>query len=364
MYVNDRIAVECPATGLSRRAGRVAVIFLVSGAFRCCAAEQAKPSDSSAAAQDQALGLLCVDANGKAVARAEVHLFQNVVGDSSRYKHFGPYTSDEQGRVTCPRAVVYDGRGHFDRWAYACVPGRLVGIARSANWKNHSVINPEFRIQLQPSRSVEGMVTVPEGVDPAEVTVRVKTLNVKTGPGNFEYQSFPRYLPFAGLDTALPAMFDKRPDAEGHIRFDDVPARGSLFLVTAGTGLAEAQWRNENNAFDEPIRLTISKEGVLTGRVLSPDGKPAPAMKVAAQLSFIPGRQIFHLSTFRATTDENGEFALHGMPEIPFVLSVEDPSHQWTVRPRERLSVASGETKNVTVSMEAPVVVSGRVFDP
>lgn len=199
MHVKDRIAVA---------------VVVAAGAFRLCAAEQPNPSDSSAAAQDQAVSALCVDADGKAVAGAEVHLFQNVVGESSRYKHFGPYTSDDEGRVTCPRAVVYDGRGHFDRWAYARVPGRLVGIARSANWKNRSVINPEFRIQLQPSRSVEGMVTVPEGVDAAEVAVRVKTLNVKTCPGNFEYSHSRVHLPFAGLDTALPEIFDKRPDLQ------------------------------------------------------------------------------------------------------------------------------------------------------
>lgn len=312
----------------------------------------------------QALSVSCVDKDDKPVAGAEVHLFQSVVAEPARYKHFGPFTSDDQGRITCPRAVVYDGRGHFDRWAYARVSGRLVGIARSVNWKGHSAMNSEFRVQLLPSRSVEGQVTVPEGFDVTQVTVRVRTLDVKTGEGQFDFQSFPRYLPFAGLDTALAEVFERRPDAEGHVHFDDVPMRGRLCLVTEGAGLAETQWRNEDNKFNEPIRLAAPEEGLLTGRIVSPDGGPAVGMNVAAQLSVTPRRRILFLTTFRATTDENGQFAVHGLPETPFVLYVQDPRHQWTARPRERLSIAPGETQDIAVSMEVGVYVSGRVFDP
>ncbi len=223
--------------------------------------------DPNGATQDQSVNVSCLDKDGNPVAGAEVHLFQSVSAEPTRYEHFGPFTSDEQGRAACQRAVVYDERGQFDRWAYARLPGQLVGVARSVNWKNRSPINPGFRVQLQPSRSVEGFVTLPDGFAPPQVTVRVQVLNVNTGPGDFDFQSFPRHLPFAGLDTALPEVFDKRPDAEGRIRFDDVPEHGNLYLVTVGAGLAEAQWWNENKPFDEPIRLAISKEGVLTGRV-------------------------------------------------------------------------------------------------
>jgi thiol-disulfide isomerase/thioredoxin len=188
-------------------------------------------------------------------------------------------------------------------------------------------------------------------------------LNIKTGPGVFDYQGFPRHLPFAGLDTALPEIFDKQPDSQGRIRFGDVPVRGSLCLLTAGEGLAEAQWRNDNNVFDEPLRLTVVREGVLTGSVESPEGTPAVGMRVAARLSFTPSSTFF-LSTFKTVTDEQGRFALHGLPGTPFVLSVEDPSHQWVTRPRERLSVANGATKEVAMSMETGVDVSGRVLDP
>lgn len=345
----------------------LATVASVITAFHTAIADEPEPADTATRANaadesnksgGEGVNVTCVGADGKSVAGAEVYFFQSVPGEPARYKQFGPFKSNDRGRATCPRAVVSDGRGHFDRWVYARVPGRLVGVARSANWKARTALNPEFRVELHPSRAVEGIVRVPNGFNPNDVTVRVRTLVI-----GLEFNSFPRYLPFAGLDTALPEIFDKRADATGHIRFDDMPARGSLFLATTGKGLAEAQWRNDDKTFDKPIEIDLVPEGVLTGRVVSPDGKPAARMKVAARLSSVSERILF-LSTFRTETDASGQFALGGLPDTRFVLSVEDPSHQWSARPRERLSVTTGETKDVTVQMELPVTVSGRVFNP
>lgn len=350
----------------------LAIVLTGTAVFQLDAAErrtQASDSNADAAAQSssqpdevstsQGVSVLCVDGEGEPVAGAELHLFQAVPADH-RYKQFGPFTSDEHGRVNCPRAVFYDGRGHFDRWAYARVSGRLVGVARSANWKNRSRVNSEFRVRLEPSRSIEGLVTVPKGYDPRDVSVHVQTLDITTGP----CESLPRHLPFAGLDTALADTYDTRPDAERHFTFNDIPVRGSLCLITVAKGLAEAQWRNANNQFDTPISLKLDKEGSLSGRVLSPDGTPAGRMQVAARLSFTPQRAVFFLSTFRAVSDDHGNFTIGGLPETPFVLSVKDPNDRLTFRPMEGLAVNCGETKDATLSMETGVVVSGRVFDP
>ena len=80
--------------------------------------------------------------------------------------------------------AITDKDGHFDRFLYARVPGRLVGVSRSAKWKGEKQINPDLRVVLQPSRPVEGQVTVPPGFNPAEVTVHVRTLHVVNGPGD------------------------------------------------------------------------------------------------------------------------------------------------------------------------------------
>jgi hypothetical protein len=310
----------------------------------------------------------CVDAQGKPVPDAEVFLFQHSGGDKSkdkgRYVQSGPFTSDEQGRALCAEAIFMNERGNFDRWIYARVPGRLVGTARGAKWTNRAAFNSEGRVTLQPSRSIEGQVTVPAGFDPTKVMVRTRVLHITSGPGFFDYESFPREHSFPGVDTALPERFDCRPDARGRIRFSDVPVRGMLTLVAAGEGLAEAQWRNDGKTFDQPIQLTIPKESVVSGRVLSPDGKPAAGVEVVARLSPPPQKQIYYLSSFRALTDENGTFVLHGIPHIEFVLSARDSKKIWTFRPLENVLVEPDNDPHLSLRMETGTLVSGRVLDP
>jgi hypothetical protein len=309
------------------------------------------------------VNMLCIDYEGNPVSGAEVHLFQRTGGKDARYVHFGPFQSDEHGKAVCAEAVFSNENGNFDRWIYARIPGRLVGVARCAKWTNQRVINSEGRVELQPSRPVEGKLNVPQGYDPTKVTVRVQALHVLTAGADLStsYNSFPRDDGFPGLDTALPEIFDCRPDAAGGICFNDVPVRGRLYLVTVGSGLAEAQWMNENySTFDRPIELTVDAERAILGRILAPDGRPAVGMRVAARRTSRPGQRVFYLSTFRAVSDENGHFVIRGLPQSEFVLSVEDPKNSWTLRPLERIQP---DPPNLTLTMESGVVVTGRVFD-
>ncbi len=294
----------------------------------------------------------------------EVFVFQQTGSVKYRYVRSGPFKTDEQGRAVCSQAIFSNESGNFDRWIYARVPGRLIGTARAAKWTNRAPFNPEGRVKLQSSRSIEGKVTVPAGYDPTKVTVRTRVLHVITGPDFFDFESFPREHSFPGLDTALPERFDCRPDAQGRIHFSDVPVSGRLTLVTDGDGLAEAQWRNEGKTFDQPIQLTISKESLVTGRVLSPVGKPAAGVEVVARLSPPPGRQIYYLSQFRAQTDESGTFALHGVPQIQFVLSVSDFENLAAFRPLENQLVEPEHDPHLTLRMETGTRISGHVLDP
>jgi beta-lactamase regulating signal transducer with metallopeptidase domain len=309
------------------------------------------------------VNMVCLDADDKPVPGAEVHLYQNTGGDDGHFLHSGTFTTDAEGKAVCPEAIFTNAIGNFDRWIYARVAGRLVGAARSAKWTNRRVINPEFRVKLRPSRSVEGQVTVPAGFDPTKVVVRVRTLHIFTGQGVFDYESFSREDVFPGLDTALPEIFECRPNPDGRIRLVDVPVRGRLYLVTAGAGLGEAQWMNADKAFDRPIRLTIEDESFVSGRVLSPDGKPAVGMKVTARLSSFGRWQNPYLSSFRAVTDGDGKFAIHGLPRTEFVLSIQDPKKLWTFRPLENLLVDPHKDPSLTLTMETGTPVSGRVLD-
>ncbi len=308
--------------------------------------------------------VLCVDAQGKPVPHAEVYLFQQPVGDKNPYVQSGPFMSDEQGRALCGEAIFSNDHGNFDRWIYARVPGSLVGAARGAKWTNRAAFNAEGRVTLQPSRSIEGKVTVPAGFDPTKVVIRTRALHVINGPGFFDYGSIPRHDSFPGLDTALPERFDCRPDSQGRIHFSDVPVRGELILVSAGAGLAEAQWMNEGKTFDQPIQLTIRPESLVSGRVLAPDGKPAAGVEVVARLSPPPELHTLFLTSFRALTDGDGTFALHALPQVPFVLSAHDSKQLWTFRPLEKLLVEPEKDPHLTLRLETGTLVSGRVLDP
>jgi hypothetical protein len=311
------------------------------------------------------VSVLCVDSDGKPVEGAEVHLFQQLgEAGNGRYLHFGPLKSDADGKALFSQAIFSGSLGNFDRWMYARVPGKLVGVGRSARWiSRRSIINPEARVKMMPSRPVEGRVTVPKGFDPGNVTVKVRTMNITTGEGDWAYESFPRQVNFPGLDTSLPHIFETRPDANGRIRFDDVAFRGHLYLVTSGKGLGEAQWRNdwESRSFDQPIEITIERERTLSGRVLSPTGEPVAGVEVLARIA--SNAPSMYLSTFRSVTDDAGRFEILGLPALEFVVSAQDPNVRWVFRPLEGVQGSTQTGQELTLKMETGVSVSGKVVD-
>jgi hypothetical protein len=225
------------------------------------------------------------------------------------------------------------------------------------------IINPDARVQLMPSRSVMGQVSVPKGFDPASVTVCVRVMHVATGDGDFDYQSLPREPAFRGLDTCLPKIFECHPDAAGRIKLDDVPVRGHLYLITSGAGLGEAQWRNDwkGRAFDGPIEFSIKEEKKLVGRVLSPDGEPVVGAEVSARIS---QANFVYLSTFRSTTDKEGKFSIAGLPDVEFIVAVRDPQARWAIHPREGVRGRAAPGEELTLKLQTPVAVSGTVRDP
>jgi hypothetical protein len=70
------------------------------------------------------------------------------------------------------------------------------------------------------------------------------------------------------------------------------------------------------------------------------------------------------LSSFRAVTNEAGEFAIHGLPQTEFTLYVEDPKKAWTFRPIRDMFAPPHQDLALTLRMEAGVRVRGTVKDP
>lgn len=308
--------------------------------------------------------VFCVGTDGNPIGGAEVYLFQQYKGEDgqAQYESSGPVESDARGRAVFSPAIFSGPLGNFDRWVYARVPGKLVGVSRSTRWIGRGITNPNAQTTMVPSRSVEGTVSVPEGFDPRGVTVSVRVMHVATGDGDDEYQGFPRDQAFRGLDIALPDIFECRPKSDGTIRLDDVPVSGRLRLITSGKGLGEAQWGNDwkRRSFDMPIDIAVEEERKILGRVVSPSGNAVEGVDVFARIS---SSNVMYLSTFSATTDESGEFEIRGLPDVEFEVSVRDPRNRWVFRPRERIHGAKTGGQELQLKMETGVLVSGRVLD-
>lgn len=327
------------------------------------AKEKPNGTTSSSAKPSRAVPVQCLDADQKPVAGAEVYVFQHEGGDNGKYRQFGPFTTDDDGKASCGEWLGDAEKGHYDRFFYARVPGKMVGVARSSILKGWRA-NPEGRIDMRPSRSVSGLVTVPDGFDPTEVTVRVITLSVRTGPGIGESHSFPRQHEFVGLRDALPDVFERTPDKEGRFEFQDVPAGGGFYLVTNADGLAEGQWCTYEGDFSKPVEIALPPEGRLTGTVKNEKGEPLPGIEVAAQISPVAGQHAGHLTTFRTKSDDQGKYELVGLPEWDLVLRLNDPERTLVFCPSVPFFVAPDTETKRDLTMELPIEVRGRVVDP
>jgi hypothetical protein len=188
-------------------------------------------------------------------------------------------------------------------------------------------------------------------------------MHVRNGPEPFDYDSFPRSEQFRGLDRALPEIFEVAPDMTGRFTFRDVPKKGRLYLYSEAAGLAEAQWTNSDQVFERDIVFRFSKEGIARGEIRSPEGKKLPGIEVSARLSGRGRLSPSYLTTFRTTTDDEGQFELRGLPHTEFVLSVSDPKNRWAIQPIENLLIAAGEAKSFEITLEELVSISGRVID-
>ena len=84
----------------------------------------------------------CVDADGSPIEGAEVYLLQHDGQPECTYITTGPYRSDEDGFAVCDQSISRPS-GTYDRWLYARVPGKLVGVGRAAQFREREPFNEE-----------------------------------------------------------------------------------------------------------------------------------------------------------------------------------------------------------------------------
>ena len=315
----------------------------------------------TAAAQGKELprvAVTCVDAEGKPVPDAEVHLFQHRKSASGppEYVASGPHRTDANGVAVTAIALDYDG-GRFDRWFHARVPGRLVGALRWVRFDDTPPAEPVIR--MAKSREVRGRVRVPDGASAA--TVRVRTLSgyLLGDDGQFE-APLPRVTNLGNLREVLPALFDAEVAPDGSFVLRDLPIRALLYLAAEGPGFAQAQWFNAmlpERRIPDVVEMTMEREAVVAGTVVDPAGRALADARVEVTIDSSPGHGVQY--PFAARTDAAGSFRIGGLPAGEFKLVVAHPPA--VMRPAQVTLAAAEQKSDVRVALEAGVEVRGIV---
>jgi hypothetical protein len=217
------------------------------------------------------------------------------------------WTTDGQGTFSGtapPEAVVV---AHAAGFAAASEPLRGSGRTRTVTLRLARL--PE---DAPPERVLAGRVVEPSGVPVPEAVV---TLGAGRGRGR------------GGVPLPPPVM----TDAQGRFRFEGVPAQVGWAQASAGDLLSE---RVTVEPGDAEVVLTVRPGGVLAGRVLHGDGRPATA---------------FALQLVRPRR-----------PDPPRTLSIVDPDGRYEVRglgagawELQALAADSGPSERVRVELPA-----------
>lgn len=310
----------------------------------------------AATAQRERWLVTCVDDDGRPVEGAEVWVFQlqQMPDGSGNHLPAGPFTSAADGTTPTVVPVTYDG-GKYSRWIYARVPGRLVGSQRCMSL-NHA----EPVVTLSPSRTIRGRVLVPEGFDPASVTVTVLSLAV-VGDGPVPTGWFPRVQSSGSLANSLPDRFDRQADSSGDFAFEDFPARPFVVFATAGEGLAHSQWSTmamPDREMPDLVQIPIDRESVLAGVLAGPDGRAAAGADVT--LRFVDPRAHYRWQC-STRTDAAGRFRLDGLHAGEHSLTVE--SRAGVFRPQRLRLEQAASRGDLAIRLEAGVELRGVVAD-
>ncbi|MAG55958.1 MAG: hypothetical protein CMJ83_06685 [Planctomycetes bacterium] len=318
---------------------------------------------ASAQSGEAAFSVTCRDTDQKPVAGAEVFVFQarKDAAGKFRYDRLGTsFKTDAKGRVQGLTPVTYDD-GRFDRWFVARVPGRLIGFGRSARFP--ALPSDEVKpasVLMSESHAVTGQVNVPEGFDVTKVRVRALSVDGPQGRGT----GFPRGGgSFPGLETALPQIFERTPNAKGEFTFDDVAIGGRLCLAAEGPGLAQAQYSNLRDPEYAVFALDMVPEAVLVGAVTTPDPKLREGLIVTARLTYGRERPTPYLYTFRTRTDAKGGFRLTGLPQTRFTVRIEKPPSDFVMMPRLVEVLRHRVPQSIDIDLETGFKVSGIVRD-
>ncbi len=129
-----------------------------------------------------------------------------------------------------------------------------------------------------------------------------------------------------------------------------------ILLCAALARMAFAQQPPARTASADQTGRRLKREGVITGRVIGPDGQPMADARVFA---YQIGKRLG--SGHSATVDDDGNFKMVGLSPTAYVFHARAPGYVFADLPIEDSVHRIGE--NVTIRMVKGGVITGRVTD-
>ena len=286
-----------------------------------------------------------LDAQSKPVAGAKVAayemVFDGIAGNFALRKAGEVVTADDGAFI-----FISDPKPEKSTF-YNC---KVVAVKDnlSLGWTVWSMReDAELNIQLDKAQSLDGVVVDEAGepIDGVNVYANLM-MGIRTNTGEEKKDWLPGIEPMMCLGT--------RTDNQGRFVFNNLPENAEVGLLIKAPGLATTYIAESQPDTASPIRtgqtdvkITVAKEGRISGRILDPDtDKGVAGLKFAVVYT---ASGLFYYR-FVCAADDSGVFSLGGLLGGEYIIRGSTRNSLQSVS----VNVVSGKTKKVTVSANKP----------
>jgi len=309
----------------------VAVSWLSSGADgrsgARAAAAAAEPQDPVPAPASITLAGRCVDETGQSLAKVKVHLFHKQAAEGSS-PLVRSTLSAADGSFALQVAAVDGGPKGFDSlFVLGETQGRACAVfgldaMRDGGFGRDGKLagRGDIALVMGPARAISGRVVDQQGAPVGHATVHVAAIGAADDPSQ---PMFTFWEPNPMLQT--------HTDEEGRFRLEHL-AEGEMLTVYASSARHAAQYARV--AAPDDVVIVLLPAGQVRGRVVFPDGTPAPNVRVEAQ-------GVAHSGWASVRTDRDGRYLLPSLREDTYNIWAQ--AEGYTVRAHAGFQVQVGE---------------------
>lgn len=251
-------------------------------------------------------------------------------------------------------ARVQTGKGGDFRLPNTAQARAQVLIHKSGYAFATAIVEPgqPLEIVLEPGRQVRGIATDSVGKPLAGVALGI----TRYYPPVMLGRDSTVYLPGELGKVSLPGATTK---ADGTFLLKDLPSDGEIFIEGNAAGFRRTGARIFLRPTETTVNLKMWPAGVLTGKVLKPDGAPMVGARV---MVYTPG-----ISPVEAVTDATGTYrftALMGMSYTLFLNKLPEGAGDFAANPLADIKVEEGKTVTAPDLRLVPgAVIEGIVQD-